>query len=143
MLGRRRFGTTRPARAPHHLSRDAAIPPPSMLTLRDSQLAGWLQADSARFLTLVERHVWHEHPDALRGIPHELVQELLAAAVARARRHGLESDGQVIGFVSLMFEVAPNFDREPVLAALLANRAVPPAERWRRLFAPEPAVEAA
>jgi hypothetical protein len=60
-----------------------------------------------------------------------------------SRRHGLESDRQVIGFVSLMFEVAPNFDREPVLAALLANRAVPPAERWRRLFAPEPAVEAA
>lgn len=54
----------------------------------------------------------------------------------RARANGLEADDDVLGFVLLMHEFAPNFDQHPYLRAILDREEEPMTERWERLFDP-------
>ena len=68
---------------------------------------------------------------------------MVAVAIERARKHGLTSDEQIFGFVSVMFEIAPNFDEEPTLRAILSDTRRKPADRWEALFADTPSLHAA
>lgn len=52
----------------------------------------------------------------------------------RARANGLTADDDVLGFVLLMHEFAPNFDQHPHVRAILDGEGEPMARRWRRLF---------
>ena len=114
-----------------------------MVDLRDDQLDGYLQDDPVRFIELVLRHIAQTMPNELRGIPPHLAWNQIEVAVARARKHGLTSDEDIIGFVSVMHEISPNFDEEPTLKAILADTSKKPHERWQALFADTPALKAA
>lgn len=114
-----------------------------MLTIRGEQFDSYLQKDPERFIDQILQHVVETMPDEVRGIPVHLVREMIRVAVARARGHGLTNDEQVMGFVGVMFEIAPNFDQEPTLGAVLSDARLEPAERWEALFADTPELNAA
>ena len=104
------------------------------------QFQGLLQADPEAFVGLVHAHLIEAMPDEVRGIPTPLVREMIEVGIARARSHGLRTDEQLLGFVSVMFEVAPNFDEEEGLRAVLHQRGPSAADRWESLFADTPAL---
>ena len=114
-----------------------------MVKLRDDQFDEYLQDDPVRFIELILRHIAQTMPDEIRGIPPHLVWYQIEVAVARARKHGLTKDDDIMGFVSVMFEIAPNFDEEPTLKTILADPRMQPSERWQALFADTPALKAA
>ncbi|PWV64757.1 hypothetical protein [Plasticicumulans acidivorans] len=109
-----------------------------MITIDQDQYDRLLQGDPQGFIAETYRFLCDTQPGAMRGIPEHLMLDMIAAAIARARRHGFDSDEQVMGFVGLMFEIAPNFDEEPTLRAILDDRSRPAAERWEALFADTP-----
>jgi hypothetical protein len=114
-----------------------------MLIIRRNQYYAFLQGDPARFTEQIQRHIVETMPDEIRGIPPHLILAMIEAASERARSHGLATDEQIVGFVSVMFEIAPNFDEEPTLRAILSDTRFTPAERWESLFADTPALQAA
>jgi hypothetical protein len=114
-----------------------------MVKIRDDQTDEYLQNDPVRFIELILRHIAQTMPEQIRGIPPHLVWYQIEVAVARARKHGLTTDEDIIGFVSVMHEIAPNFDEEPTLKAILADTRMKPSERWQALFADTPALKAA
>ena len=52
-------------------------------------------------------------------------------------RNGLVSDRQVSEFVLIMFEVAPNFDRQKDIRRALDDKSLSIEERWESLFTPK------
>ena len=114
-----------------------------MVKIRDDQADEYLQSDPVRFIELILRHIAKTMPGEIRGIPPHLVWYQIEVAVARARKHGLTTDEDIIGFVSVMHEISPNFDEEPTLKAILADTRLKPSERWQALFADTPALKAA
>ncbi len=114
-----------------------------MLTIKPNQFDQYLQHDAEAFIDHILNFIIDTMPDEIRGIPLHLVREQIRTAIARARRHGLTSDEQVMGFVNVMFEIAPNFDEEPVLQKVLTDTRLTPAERWEALFANAPELNAA
>lgn len=106
-----------------------------MPKLRQDQFDTWLQAEPDQFIESALRHIVETMPEEVRGIPLRLVVAMIEVAVQRARRHGLQSDSQVMGFVAVMFEVSPNFDEQPVLRAILSGPRLTPAQRWEAIFA--------
>lgn len=114
-----------------------------MFAIRQAQYDVLLQADPVQFVGHVLRHIAEDMPDEIRGIPPHLVWRMIEAGIERARRHGLTTDEQIIGFVGVMFEIAPNFHEEPTLRKVLSDPRRTPAERWEALFADTPALNAA
>lgn len=83
---------------------------------------------------LIYDHLAEENPDALADIEDAVIQARIRAGIRRARKHGLDTDGAAVAFVTLMFLVAPDFDRHPAIKQALANSALPADERIRTLF---------
>jgi hypothetical protein len=114
-----------------------------MMNIRPNQFEAFLQANPESFINQILQFVTETMPDEIRGIPEYLVKDQIRVAIARAKKYGLISDQQVMGFVSVMFEIAPNFDEEPILNKTLTNSRLNPAERWEALFADTPELNAA
>jgi len=74
-------------------------------------------------------------PDKVSGIPAHLQYLQIEVALERARSHGLRGDAELMAFVAVMHEVAPNFDEEPTLKAVLDSGEGTPEQRWEALFA--------
>lgn len=108
-----------------------------------NQFHGLLQAHPDTFVHQIQEHLNEAMPDEVRGIPAPLVRSMIEVGIARARSHGLRSDEHVFGFVAVMFEVAPNFDQEEGLRAVLNQRGPSAADRWESLFADTPALSLA
>ncbi len=83
---------------------------------------------------LVYDHLAEENPDAFADLEDATIQARIRAGIRRARKHGLDTDGAAVAFVTLMFLVAPDFDTHPAIKQALANAALPADERIRNLF---------
>lgn len=114
-----------------------------MHTIRQDQYDSWLQSDPEQFVELVFRHIAETIPEEIRGIPLHLVRAMIGVAIKRARKYRLTGDAQIMGFVAVMFEIAPNFDEEPTLRAILMDTRGEPEERWETLFTDSPELNAA
>jgi hypothetical protein len=112
-----------------------------MINFSENQLSGILQRDPERFLDSIIHHIIASNPEEVRGIPLNLLRDMVSVGVARAKQYHLIDDGDVISFVSIMFEIAPNFDEEPTLNAILLDSAVAPSQRWQALFETTPALD--
>lgn len=100
-----------------------------MFRLRKPQIEAIEKAAEPLFVDRVMVHLRQNHAEAVAGLHEPVLRKRTAAGVARARRHGLERQDSVGTFVALMFEVAPDFDRHPVIAKILKKEGVAPDDR--------------
>jgi hypothetical protein len=105
-----------------------------MIRIIEGQFAQTLQREPDRFFDGIVQHLIESNPEELRGIPLTHIRDMVEMGVQRARLHGLVDDSDLFAFVSVMFEIAPNFDEEPTLRAALEAPAQNPKERWESLF---------
>lgn len=78
-------------------------------------------------------HLSQEHPEALSSVSDTEIHRRVIAGIARARSHGFDHPEPVTAFVTLMFLVAPDFDRHPAIARALRTPGPGP-DRLRALF---------
>lgn len=83
---------------------------------------------------LIYDHIAEENPEAFADLDDALVQSRIRTGIRRARKHGLDTDGAAVAFVTLMFLVAPDFDRHPAIRAALSDQRLPADERIRAVF---------
>lgn len=83
---------------------------------------------------LIYDHLAEENPEAFDGLSDQQVQSRIRAGIHRARSLRLDTDGAAVAFVSLMFLVAPDFDRHPRIRAALSKSTLPADERIKALF---------
>lgn len=104
------------------------------MDIRKEQYDEFLQADAARFVSLIVDHLQQESPELVRDLPVPELREMVANGLVRARGHGLRADGDLMAFVSVMFETAPNFDEHPAIRRVLQDPSIPPNERLDAIF---------
>ena len=114
----------------HRLDKDTS----GLIVVAKSEIAHHDLVNQFKTRTIKKRYM---------AFPPHLVWNQIEVSVARARKHGLTSDEDIISFVSVMHEISPNFDEEPTLKAILADTSKTPHERWQALFADTPALNAA
>ncbi len=73
----------------------------------------------------------YERPDAFSGLAESTVNEMLVTAITKSRHYGLTTAADIATFTAIMFDVAPNFDQQPQIAACLSNRQLPAHLRLR------------
>ena len=91
--------------------------------------------DDKELYELIFDHLCEEQPEAVADLRDNEIMSRVHLGVDRARAHGLDTDGSITAFVTLMFLVAPNFDEQPDIRKALEDAALPPDERMQQIFA--------
>lgn len=117
-----------------------------MLVIREEQIDALLLGDEERLIGTIIIRITREDPELAEKNDDETLRKKVRSGIERARGHGFESARDISDFVSLMFEVAPNFDEQPEIKRVLDDKGVPPGERLekaRSTLVPETAWEEA
>ena len=106
-----------------------------MLKIRQAQFDAFEPKTDEEIINFIVAHLREASADLVEKLPD--LPEMVKNGVARARSHKLESLQDLTAFVSIMFEVAPNFDEHAALREVLDDERVPVNERLDNLFANE------
>ncbi|PTL75693.1 hypothetical protein [Vitiosangium sp. GDMCC 1.1324] len=105
-----------------------------MLRISKKQFDDFLLHDESAFIDFVAHHIREESPELVEGFPDESLRSLVASGLVRARGHDLRRPEDLTAFVSIMFEIAPNFDEHPAIRKVLRDPSIPVDERMSALF---------
>ncbi len=108
-----------------------------MLQIRSEQFTAFLPKNDQEIINFIIRHLQEESPELIDRIPLDGLKEMVGNGIVRAKKHGLSSLADLTGFVSIMFEIAPNFDLVPEIYSVLNNPNIPPDKRFSMLFEKE------
>ena len=108
-----------------------------MLKIRKEQIDAFLPKTDEEVVDFIVAHLREESPSLIERVPPESLREMVGNGVARARGHGLRRLEDLTAFVSIMFEIAPDFDEHTELRHVLRDDSIPADERMDELFDPE------
>jgi hypothetical protein len=95
-----------------------------------------IMGDDEEFVEFLVAHVKEEHPGIETERDDETLREMVRGGIERAGSHELTTAEDVTAFVSIMFEIAPNFDEQPEIKAVLDDENTLPEQRLEKLWAP-------
>jgi hypothetical protein len=115
-----------------------------MLILRPEQLAVFKPVADEQFADRVIAYVRRKHaravvrlvngPTLVARLSDETLMKMVQLGIERARSYDLTWESSITTFVTLMFTVAPNFDRHQPIVAALQNAEFPADERMQKLW---------
>jgi hypothetical protein len=106
------------------------------MIIRKEQFSRYLQEDEDRFIGFICQHLRKEYPRKTKRIAEEKLRQMVVGGLARARRYKLTTDEDLMAFVAVMMEIAPNFDEQPDLHHVLTDVRIPVNSRFDTLFIP-------
>lgn len=105
-----------------------------MLVIRREQLDAFIAADDKELVGLVAAALKTANPLRTLNYNPELLRGMISTGIERARSHGLTRPEDIAAFVAVMFEIAPNFDEQRDIKAILNDANFSPADRFYQLF---------
>lgn len=106
-----------------------------MLVIRRSQLEEFIAPDDTMLVSVVRRAVQAANGSRVQVYEDQQLDSMVKIGIDRARARGLEFAEDIAAFVAIMFEVAPRFDEQPDINAVLSGEALPPNLNLETLFA--------
>lgn len=107
-----------------------------MLVIRQKQIDTLIKKSDEEFVEFLFGHVKKEQPDFTSEYKDETLREMVRNGIKRAERYNFSTAEDITAFVSIMFEIAPNFDQPPPIKAVLEDEKFSPAKRLERLWSP-------
>ncbi len=104
------------------------------MKIRKEQIDHVITHDEEKFISDIIEHLHEESYDLIENIPKDSLRDMVANGLRRARSHGFRAAGDLMAFVSVMFEIAPNFDEHPEIRKVLRDESIPLDERFDALF---------
>ena len=105
-----------------------------MLVIRKEQMEAFQQQAERDFVDSVVKQLRSGHAAAVKDIPEDKLFKRVKYGIRRAREYGLTWKNNLSTFVTLMFEIAPEFDRLPAFQNHLADKRFPPDQRMSTLL---------
>jgi hypothetical protein len=113
--------------------KEAPKPEECLLTLRYEQLEASSGAIDRDLVKVIAWHLRNHHPRVTQFVSKETLEKRVAYGIRQGRKYRLTSLADLAGFVSLMFEIAPNFDQHPSFQRVLGNPNLPPEGKLQKL----------
>lgn len=105
-----------------------------MLVIRQEQIDKLIMGSDDEFVEFLVNHVKEEHPDLSENYNDDALREMVKHGINRAKSHQLSTAEDLTAFISIMFEIAPNFDEQPQIKAVLDDETFPPESRIERMW---------
>ncbi len=106
----------------------------SDIKLRKEQLDALQKGADQAFVERLIAHFREQFGEKLADIDDPEFKRMVSNGVVRARSHGLTFESSIVGFVQLMFQVAPNFDEHPAFLRVLDDRTLEENDRIQAIF---------
>ena len=113
-----------------------------MLVIRQEQIDTLIKKSDEEFVEFLVAHVKEEYPGKSSEYDEETLRVIVRSGIERAESHDLRTAEDITAFVSIMFEIAPNFDEQPQIKAVLDDENFLPGDRIDRLGSPAVSEEA-
>ncbi|HEY0459048.1 MAG TPA: hypothetical protein VGC97_07815 [Pyrinomonadaceae bacterium] len=107
-----------------------------MLVIRQQQIDALIKGSDEEFVDFLVEHVCEEFPEKTAERDDETLRTMVRGGIRRAERHGFTTAEDTTAFISIMFEIAPNFDEQPQIKPVLDDRNFAPGDRFERLWSP-------
>ena len=107
-----------------------------MLVIRQEQIDTLIKGSDEEFVEFLVGHVKEEHPDLTSKYDDQTLRVMVRGGIRRAESHGLTTAEDTTAFISIMFEIAPNFDEQTQIKTVLDDDKFPPEDRIERLWSP-------
>jgi hypothetical protein len=107
-----------------------------MLVIRQEQIDALIKGTDEEFVEFLVGHVKQEFPEKAAERDEETLREMVRGGIKRAERHGFTTAEDITAFISIMFEIAPNFDEHPQIKTVLDDEQFAPEARLERLWSP-------
>jgi hypothetical protein len=107
-----------------------------MLVIRQQQIDTLIKGTDEEFVEFLVAHVHEEFPEKAAERDEETLRVMIRGGIERAENHQLSTAEDITAFISIMFEIAPNFDEQPQIQAILDDENFPPEDRIERLWSP-------
>ncbi len=105
-----------------------------MLIIRNEQMAVFQEKAEQDFILSVVKQLRSSHEAALQGVNEEELNKRVAYGIRRAKKYGMTWKNNLTAFVTLMFEIAPDFDMFPVFQKYLTDENIPSDDRMGLLL---------
>lgn len=105
-----------------------------MLTIRKEQMNVFEDERERDFVDRVMQFLKERHTAVVEDLSDDVLRQRVQVALERGRNHGLTWESSLVGFVALMFEVAPNFDQHPAFKRALSMPIEDENERIRAIY---------
>ncbi|MHC4742287.1 MAG: hypothetical protein ACYS8Z_10265 [Planctomycetota bacterium] len=100
-----------------------------MLKIRKEQMDVFQQQAEINFVRYVAKQLRGNHAEAVKSLSEDKLYRRVEYGIQRAREYGLTWKNNLRTFVTLMFVIAPDFDRSPAFRKYLTAENVPSNER--------------
>jgi hypothetical protein len=107
-----------------------------MLVIRQEQIDALIKGTDEEFVEFLVAHVKEDFPEKSSEYDDERLRVMVRGGIKRAESHDLTTAEDITAFVSIMFEVAPNFNEQPEIKTVLDDKKFPPEDRIERLWSP-------
>jgi hypothetical protein len=105
-----------------------------MLVIRQQQIDTLIKGSDEEFIEFLVAHVKEEQPDLVTEYDDETLRVMVKGGIRRAESHDLTTAEDITAFISIMFEISPNFDEQPQIKAVLNDDKFEPEARIERLW---------
>jgi len=109
-----------------------------MLVIRKTQLEAFIAPDEKELTSVVSGAVRAANGTRVSGYSDKQLASMVKVGIERARARGLTFAEDVASFVAIMFELAPRFDEQPQINAMLEDKTLPPNLNLELIFARVP-----
>ncbi|HVE57386.1 MAG TPA: hypothetical protein VNB22_11205 [Pyrinomonadaceae bacterium] len=107
-----------------------------MLVIRQEQIDALIKGTDEEFVEFLVGHVKEEFPEKAAERDRETLHTMVRGGIRRAESHGFTTAEDITAFISIMFEIAPNFDEHPQIKTVLDDETFAPEDRIERLWSP-------
>ncbi len=107
-----------------------------MLVIRQEQIDALIKGTDEEFVEFLVGHAKEEFPEKTDKRDDETLRTMVRGGIKRAESHGFKTAEDITAFISIMFEIAPNFDEQPQIKTVLDDANFPPEARLERLWSP-------
>jgi hypothetical protein len=107
-----------------------------MLVIRQEQIDALIKGSDEEFVEFLVGHVREEFPEKTAERDEETLRTMVKGGIRRAESHEFRTAEDQTAFISIMFEIAPNFDEQPQIKTVLDDEQFAPKDRLERLWSP-------
>jgi hypothetical protein len=100
-----------------------------MLIIRKEQMEVFRQRAERNFIDSVVKQLRSDHTETVHDVPEDKIYKRVEYGLQRGRGYGLTWQNSLSAFVTLMFDIAPDFDRFPEFHKYLTDESVTANER--------------
>lgn len=107
-----------------------------MLVIRQEQIDTLSKGSDDEFVEFLLAHVKKEDPELESKYDDDAIRVMVRTGIDKANHYKITSAKDQSAFVSIMFRIAPNFDGQPDIKAVLEETHSAAADRLEKLWSP-------